>query len=86
MAALFNFSNCKLNLNPAAFRPKRQKVTHKTLKLKGYIAIFDFKENVKVVFYGNGVITRQQGTEVNTFGALKNDLLTAIESCDIVTT
>jgi hypothetical protein len=85
LAARFNFSNSKLNLKAKALRPASQKSEYKILKLKGYIAIFDIKENVKIVFYGNGAVVHTEEGNIDTFEILKKDLLTAINSCEIVT-
>lgn len=80
MTALFNFSNSNLHLKPSVFRPKAFSSPYEILKLPGYIAIFDVDENVKVVLYGNGAIVDQ----TDTFEIIKNDILKAMQSCEIV--
>ena len=85
MTAMFNISNPKLHLKARQIRPMSQKSEYKILKLKGYMAIFEIKENVKIVFYGNGTVVHTEDGNIDTFEILKNDLLTAIESCDIIT-
>jgi hypothetical protein len=84
MAALFNLSNPNLHLEAKELRPNTSRKTYKTLRLHGYIAIFDVAENVKVVLYGNGAIVAKKDGATDTFIALKNDLLTAMQSCEIV--
>lgn len=84
LAAMFNISNPNLNLKAKTLRPVSQKAEYKILKLKGYIAIFDIKGNIKVVFYGNGAVVHANNGKADTFEILKSDLLQAIESCEIV--
>jgi hypothetical protein len=76
IAAFLNYCNRALKLNSRMFIPKVINGNYELLKLKGYIAIFDIAENVKVVLYGNG-------TE-ETFPIIKDDLLKAIRACEIV--
>lgn len=80
IADLFNFSNPKLNMKGKMFRPSTSDISYEILKLKGYIAIFDVEDNVKVVLYGNGAIVE----EVDTFEIIKDDLLKAMQSCEII--
>jgi hypothetical protein len=75
---LFNLSNPTLQTKGTMFRPK-ESGNYETLTLRGYIAIFDVDENVKVVLYGNGAIVDGK----DTFEIIKNDLLIAMESCEI---
>ncbi len=84
LAAEFNLSNPKLHLKAKALRPTSLKDEYKILKLDGYIAIFNIKENVKVVFYGNGARVHREGHVVDTFEKLKKDLLKTIESAEII--
>jgi len=84
MAALFNFSNPNLHLEARELRPNIHRKTYETLRLHGYIAIFDVEENVKVVLYGNGALITKKDGETDTFIALKNDLRRAMQTCEIV--
>ncbi len=76
MAALYNLANPNLSLRANNFMPKRSDTPYKILDLKGFIAIFDINPQVKVVLYGNGTD--------DTFPTIKDDLLKAIKSCEIV--
>lgn len=80
MAALYNLANRNLNLKPDDFMSKHRTSIYETLDLKGYIAIFDVEEKVKVVLYGNGAIVDQ----TDTFEIIKDDILKAMQSCEIV--
>jgi hypothetical protein len=82
MAAWFNISNPSLKITGKELRPKIADGSYESLKLKGYIAIFDLPQKVKVVIYANGFIDEQK--HINTFNTLKESLLKAIESCEIV--
>lgn len=84
MAALFNFSNLNLHLKGKELRPKTSRKNYETLRLHGYIAIFDVDENVKVVLYGNGALVTKKDRGTDTFAVLKNDLLQAMQTCDII--
>lgn len=84
IAALFNASNPNLRLKGTALKPQESVDPYETLKLRGYIAIFDVEENIKVVLYGNGAIIKQGGGDIDTFAIIKNDLLEAMRSCKIV--
>jgi hypothetical protein len=86
MAALFNSSNPNLYLKGGELRPKVSRSTYETLRLHGYIAIFNVEENVKVVLYGNGALVAEKDGKTDTFIALKNDLRKAMQSCEIVKT
>ncbi len=83
MAALYNLANPTLNLKPNDFMPKSSGYVYEPLDLKGLVAIFDIAPKVKIVLYGNGVITSPSYRN-NTFIELKKDLLKAMESCEIV--
>lgn len=76
MAAVFNLSNPNLKLKGKVFRPKMAINSYETLKLRGYVTILDIGENTEVILYGNGT--------TDTFDAVKNDLLDAIKSCEII--
>src|SRR5690606_23399521 len=80
MTALFNFCNPDLRLKASAFRPKASENPYETLKLPGYIAIFDVEKNVKVVLYANGAIVNKNDGDTDTFLVLKNDLRKALQS------
>jgi hypothetical protein len=84
IAALFNFSNPSLHLKGRMIRPIRSINPYEVLKLRGYLAIFDVEERVKVVLYGVGAIIPKKEGDVDEFLALKNDLLKAMRSCEIV--
>ena len=84
LAVLFNLSNSSLKLKSRALRPQTGENPYESLKLRGYIAILDMEKNVKIVFYGNGFIDEEKN--IDTFERLKDSLLTAIKSCEIVTT
>ena len=86
MAALFNHSNPHLYLRSKALKPSWAKISYETIKLRGYIAIFDIGENIKVVLYGNGIIISKKDGDIDTFEILRESLLGAIKSCDIATT
>jgi hypothetical protein len=83
MAKLFNLSNPNLNLKSSVLRPKDPGKFYETMELRGYIAIFDVEEKVKVVLYGNGAVVPKSAEDIDTFTILKNDLLKGIQSCDI---
>lgn len=80
IADLFNLSNPKLNIKGSMLRPPLLNTGNETLKLHGYIGIFDVEENIKVVLYGNGAVVDQ----TDTFDIIKYDLLKAMQSCEIV--
>lgn len=80
MADLLNLSNPKLNIKGKMLRPRVSEKNYEILKLRGYIGIFDVEEKVKVVLYGNGAIV----DETDTFEIIKDDLLKAIHSCEII--
>lgn len=82
MAAWFNLSNPNLKLKGKELRPPTSDGSYERLKLHGYIAIFDLPDNVKVVLYGNGFIDEEKN--IDTFEVLKENLLTAMKSCEIV--
>ncbi|MBI2655561.1 hypothetical protein HYX06_04015 [Candidatus Woesearchaeota archaeon] len=75
MAVVFNMSNPSLSLRGSMLRPRTKGKSYETLRLKGYIAIFDIDNDVKVVLYGNGV--------ADTFEMIKNELYRAMELCEI---
>lgn len=83
MVAAFNVFNSMLNLCGKSLRSKDRGRNYETLKLKGYIAIFDVEKDVKVVLYGNGVVENDE-VKINTFEIIKNDILRAMKSCEIV--
>lgn len=83
MAAAFNVFNPALNLQGKALRPSDKGRNYETLKLSGYIAIFDIEKDVKVVLYGNGVVPNDE-VKINTLEVIGNDILTAMNSCEIV--
>lgn len=80
MAVFFNLSNSNLKLKGCELRPKISDNIYEKIEIPGYITIFDISENVKVVLYGNGVINKN----INTFEILKNYILEAMKSCEIV--
>lgn len=82
MAALFNLSNHNLRLKGNELKPKTSDNLYERLKLSGYVAIFDVAENVKVVLYGNGIINEKKN--VDTLAVLKDDILKAMQSCEII--
>lgn len=84
MADLFNLTNPKLEIKGPMLRPMALDSNYEILKLRGYIAIFNLEENVKVVLYGNGAIVPKESGDVDTFEIIKNDLLKAMQSCEIV--
>jgi len=84
MVSLYKLSNPKLKIPIKALQPLARNPKFEKLRLKGYIAVFDIKENVKVVFYGNGAIVHDAHGTTDTFEILKSDLLSAIESAEIV--
>ena len=59
--------------------PKTLTDSYESLKLRGYIAIFDVAENVDVVLYGNGAVVDER----DTFEIIKEDILSAMKSCVI---
>lgn len=65
IAALFNSLNPNLFLRGNQLRPNTANDSYKTLKLRGYIAIFDIAENRKIVLYGNGVVDEEM--DMDTF-------------------
>jgi hypothetical protein len=80
MANLFNLSNPELKMKGEMLRLKVSDSSYETLELRGYIAIFDVEEKVKVVLYGNGALV----DGMDTFEIIKDDLLKAMKSCKIV--
>lgn len=84
MADLFNLSNPKLEIKGHILRPAVSGNDYEILKLRGYIAIFDVEENVKVVLYGNGAIVPKESGNVDTFEIIRSDLLISIRSCEII--
>lgn len=84
MADLFNLSNPKLRLTGEMLRPPVANHPYETVKLRGYIAIFEVEKNVKVVLYGNGAIVKTEEGDIDTFEMLKNDLRTSLQACEIV--
>ena len=82
MAASFNISNPNLKLTGKELRPIKSDNLYQKLKLMGHIAIFDISENVKVVLYGNGFI--DEAKHVDTFAILKDNILGAMKSCNIL--
>lgn len=83
MAALYNLANSSLALRPNNFMPISSGYPYETLDLKGFVAIFDLDPRVKVILYGNGVMKNHAFTK-DTFEILKDDLLKAMKSCEIV--
>ena len=83
MAALYNLANSELNLKPSDFIPKSSGYVYEPLDLKGFVAIFDVKPRVKLVLYGNGVIASSSYRN-DTYIELKEDLLKAIKSCEVI--
>lgn len=83
IAALFNLENPDLKIKSSAVRPASAGLNYETLDLFGYLAVFELAENIKVVLYANGVIN-QDDEKLNTFTILKDELLKAIKSCEIV--
>jgi hypothetical protein len=84
MADLFNLSNPKLSMKGDMLRPKASGQNYETLKLQGYIAIFNVGKGVKVVLYGNGAVINSGDREIDTFQTIKGDLLKAMQSCEII--
>lgn len=82
-ATAFNIFNPALNLRGKTLRPQSKGKSYEILKLKGYIAIFDIEKDVKVVLYGNGV-TENDNVKINTFEIIKNEILQAMKSYEIV--
>ena len=83
MATAFNVFNRALNLRGKILKPNDKGRNYETLKLSGYIAIFDIEKDVKVVLYGNGVISNDK-VKIDTFSIIKNDILNAMNSCEII--
>ena len=84
IAALFNSSNPNLRLKGKMMRPLKHVNSYETLGLDGYVALFDIEERVKVVLYGNGAMVHKKKIDTDTFLALKDDLLKAMQACKIV--
>jgi hypothetical protein len=84
MAALFNLSNPTLALKAEAFIPKLSSNSYEPLDLKGFIAIFDIKPNVKAMLYGNGAVVINASSKHETFAVLKENLLNTMKSCEII--
>ncbi len=89
VAALFNFSNPSLRLKSSMMRPMKPVHPYEILKLRGYIAIFDIEEKIKIVLYGDGaVVPCERGdaaVSADLFEIVKKDLINAIKSCEIAT-
>jgi len=83
MTAAFNVFNPALNLHGIDLRPKDKGRNYETLKLSGYIATFNIEKDVKVVLYGNGIISNGEVGK-DTFEIIKNDILNAMNSCEII--
>lgn len=84
MATVFNVLNPALNLIGKDLRPQSKGKSYEILKLKSYVAIFDIeKKDVKVVLYGNGIV-ENGGVKINTFEIIKNEILRAMNSCEVV--
>jgi hypothetical protein len=84
MADLFNLSNPELKIEGKMLRSQASDQSYEILKLRGYIAIFNVEENIKVVLYGNGAIVSQKDGDIDTFEIIKGDILKAMQSCEIV--
>jgi hypothetical protein len=76
MATVFNLSNPRLKLKEGNLRPRSSGDSYASLRLRGYMAIFNIGNNKKVVFYANGTS--------DTFATLKEDLSNALRSCEII--
>jgi hypothetical protein len=83
MAALYNLTNPSLDLKANNFIPKGTGYPYEVLDLKGFIVIFDISTKVKIVLYGNGVIPNHSFRK-DTLSVLKDDLLKAIKSCEVI--
>ncbi len=83
MAAALNVFSPTLNLQGKSLRPGDKGRNYETLKLSGYIAIFNIEKDVKVVLYGNGVVPNDE-VKINTLEIIRNDILAAMNSCEIV--
>lgn len=83
MAAVFNIFNPTLKLQGEVLRPSDKGRNYETLKLSGYIAIFDIEQDIKVVLYGNGVVPYNE-IKINTFEIIKNDILDAMNACEVI--
>lgn len=83
MSSAFNVFNPTLNLEGKVLRPNDKGRNYETLKLSGYIAIFNIEKDVKVVLYGVGVV-ENDNVKINTFEIIKNEILQAMKACKIV--
>ena len=80
MAEVMNFSNPKLKLRGENFIPKDLSANYETVILKGYVAIIELEPDTHLVLYGNGCVVDNKDYYMD----LKNDILTAFESVNIV--
>ncbi len=84
MAALMNASNPNLRIQGRALVPHSSDNAYELIKLRGYIAIFDIEKDIKLVLYGNGAMVKNGDVETDAFITLKDDLLKAMQSSEVV--
>lgn len=82
--SMFNKVNPQLNLKMNSFIPNNFSTNYETVILKGYIAIIDLEENIKVILYGNGAtLVDKGGQKIDYYPLLKQDILDAFRSVEI---
>ncbi len=86
LALYFNQSNRKLNINSNHLMPSKEHnlKSNQNIKLRGYIAILEITEAIKVVLYANAAIYKDdQDIDHDNFKLLDNELLQMIKSIEI---
>jgi hypothetical protein len=83
-AALLNLSNRSLHIKGKMLVPESTADRYEALELHGYFAIFDLGNNTHVVLYGNGAIVLNKECAIDTFPMIEEDLLAAMNTCEIV--
>ncbi len=86
LAIYFNQSNPSLNIDSSQLipYPNRDLESYQPIKLRGYIAILNITESVKVVLYVNAAIyTDKNGKEYDNFKVLDKELLQMIKNINI---
>src|SRR3989344_4538477 len=85
MASMFNFSNPALRITSTSMKPRKvSDKPYETLKIPVYLAIFNIDEDVAIILYGNGAIVEDKNIKKDYSLVIKNDLLEAIRSCEII--
>jgi hypothetical protein len=84
IASLFNTANRSLRVTPSVFMPTRHETARKRIRLRGYWAVINVEDNTRVILYANGASVWNDESRTDTFPRLRNDVLSAMRSCEIV--